>query len=81
MQKAHQRAASVRPACISHMHVWQCGKVLSGEEDAYHVNPSPHVDPDNAPAMAFKRAIEHCSLDYVDEVKDKWHANCYSCYG
>ena len=63
-------------ALATHM-CWQCGKVLSGEGDTYRVNPPPHVDPDNAPAVAFKRAVEHCSLEFEDEVKDKWYACSY----
>ena len=56
---------------------WQCSKVLSGEGDTYRVNPPPRVDLDNAPAMAFKRGVEHCKLDCVDEGKNKWYACSY----
>ena len=52
---------------------WQCGKVLLGDRDTHCIKP-PRSDPEDAPAAAIKRAVEHCDLTFVNENKGKWYA-------
>ena len=39
----------------------------------------PRSDPEDAPAAAIKRAVEHCDLTFVDESKGEWYACSYAC--
>ena len=52
---------------------WECGKVLLSDGDTYRVK-LPLLDPEDAPAAAIKKAVEHCNLTFVDESKGKWYA-------
>ena len=69
-----QRAYDQRP--LTTVMCWQCGKVLLSDGDTYRVKP-PLLDPEDAPAAAIKKAVEHCNLTFVDESKGKWYACSY----